>query len=165
VGTASERDRVRVNSYSLLYQLLEQQKNVSKLLIIKRERADLKRLIKSIASASAAGAKTLEKFAKEDVSLPLKQSSLPPGEAATREAIAGTRTKELLAASGDDFELSLLMTQSEALSYAWHLAKVAAENETQPARAHYLTELSEEMKNLHAEVISLLRSRRLPVKP
>ena len=109
VGTASERDRVRVNSYSLLYQLLEQQKNVSKLLIIKRERADLKRLIKSIASASAAGAKTLEKFAKED-GLPLKQSSLPPGEAATREAIADTRTKELLAASGDDFELSLLMT-------------------------------------------------------
>jgi len=70
----------------------------------------------------------------------------------------------LLAASGDDFELSLLMTQSEALSYAWHLAKVASENETRPARAHYLTELSEEMKNLHAEVVSLLRSRRLPAK-
>jgi len=163
-ATPSATSQVRDNSCILLYQLLEQQKNVSKLLIIKRERAELRNLIKRIASASAAGAKTLETYAKQDPGLSLKQSSLPPGEAATREAIAATRTKELLSASGDEFELSLLMTQSEALTYAWHLAKVASASETNPARARSLLALSEEMMTLQAEVIALLRSRRMPAK-
>jgi len=162
--TASGSNQVRVGTCILLYQLLEQQKNVSKLLIIKRERPDLKDLIKRIASASAAGAKTLETYAKQDSNLSLKQSLLPPGEAATRDAIASTRTKELLTTSGDEFELRLLMTQSEALTYAWHLAKVAAASETNPARARKLNALSEEMKILQAEVIALLRSRRMSAK-
>jgi len=160
-----ERTQVGANSFVLLYQLLEQEKNVSKLLLVKRERVELKRLIKKISSASAQGAKTLEKFAKQDGGLPLKQSSLPAGEMATREAIAATRTKELLSASGDEFEVSLLMTQSEALTYAWHLAKVASANDPLPARARYLSGLGEEMKTLQAQVVSMLRSRRLPPRP
>jgi len=65
-----------------------------------------------------------------------------------------------LGRSGDEFELSLLLTQTEALSYAWHLAKVASENESQPDRARALTGVSEEMKNLYHEVFTLLLSRR-----
>ncbi|HXJ72696.1 MAG TPA: hypothetical protein VNM37_07575, partial [Candidatus Dormibacteraeota bacterium] len=84
---------------------------------------------------------------------------LPPGEAATREAIASTKKKELLGQTGVEFELSLLLTQSEALSYAWHLAKVAGESELQPERARAMAGLSQEMKNLYQEVFVLLLAK------
>lgn len=155
---ATTQQQIRVNGYSLLHQLFDQQRNVDKLLVIKRESAELKRLIKTIASASAAGAERLEKFARQDASIRLDQFSLPPGEVATREAIASTKKKELLTPFNSDFEMDLLLTQSEALSYAWHLAKVVAANESRPEYARYLDALSGEMKNLHGQVFSLLRS-------
>jgi hypothetical protein len=149
----------RNNCYSLLHQLLDDQKNVSKLRFIKREQDDVKNLVKKIAANSATGAKLLEEFARRDPSINLKDSRLPPGEAATRDAIASTKTKELLGQTGDRFELTLLLTQAEALSYAWHLAKVASENESQPDRARALAGVSADMENLYREVFALLRSR------
>ncbi|MHB8520473.1 MAG: hypothetical protein ACYDH9_06920 [Limisphaerales bacterium] len=143
----------------MLHQLLDDQKDVSLLRFIKREQSDVKNLVKKIAAASGAGAKLLEEFAKHDPSINLGAMRLPPGEAATREAIAATKKKELLGQTGDEFELSLLLTQTEALSYAWHLAKVAGENEFQPDRARAVAGISEDMKNLNHEVVVLLLSK------
>ena len=126
---------------------------------IKRENAEVKALINRIAANCAAGAKLLEEFAKHDPSINLDDLRLPPGEAATREAIAATKKKELLGQTGYEFELTLLLTQTAALSYAWHLAEVAAENETQPERAHALAGVSEDMANLYHEVFVLLLSK------
>ncbi len=149
----------RNNCYSLLHQLLDDQKNVSLLRYIKREQVEVKKLVKKIAATSATGAKLLEEFARRDPSINLDDIRLPPGEAATREAIAATKQKELLGQTGDQFELSLLLTQTEALSYAWHLAKVAAENESQPDRARALAGVSQDMENLYHEVFGLLLSK------
>lgn len=149
----------RNNCYSLLHKLLSDEKNVGLLLFIKREEDDVEKLVKKIASNSAAGAKLLEEFARNDSSIRLDDIRLPPGEAATRDAIASTKKKELLGQSGDRFELSLLLTQTQALSYAWHLAKVAGENESQPERAHALAGLSKDMENLYHEAFALLLSR------
>jgi len=149
----------RNNCYSLLHQLLEEQKDVSILRFIKREHSDVKKLIKKIAANSAVGAKLLEEFARHDPSIRLDDIRLPPGEAATRDAIASTKQKELLSQTGDEFELTLLLTQTEALSYAWHLAKVTGENEPQPDRARALAGVSEDMQNLYHEVFVLLLSK------
>lgn len=149
----------RNNCYSLLHDLLDAQKDVSLLRFIKREHADVRNLIKKIAANSAAGAKLLEEFARRDPSINLHDMRLPPGETATRDAIASTKKKELLGQTGDKFELTLLLTQTEALSYAWHLAKVAGENESQPDRARALAGVSADMENLYREVFALLRSR------
>lgn len=65
----------------------------------------------------------------------------------------------MLGQTGDAFELSLLLTQAQALSYAWHLAKVAGESEPQPERARAMAGLSEDMEKLYHEVIGLLLSR------
>ena len=126
---------------------------------IKREHSDVKNLVKKIAANSAAGAKLLEEFAKDDPSITLDDIRLPPGELATRDAIASTKEKELLSQTGDEFELTLLLTQTEALSYAWHLAQVAGENEPQPERARALAGVSEDMQNLYQEVFGLLLSK------
>ena len=149
----------RNNCYSLLHQLLDEEKDVSLLRFIKREQDDVKNLVKKIAANSAAGAKLLEEFARHDPSINLDDIRLPPGEVATRDAIASTKKKELLGQTGDEFELTLLLTQTEALSYAWHLAKVAGENEFQPERARALAGVSEDMKNLYREAFALLLSK------
>jgi len=64
-----------------------------------------------------------------------------------------------LGQTGDTFELTLLLTQTEALSYACNLAKVAGENESQPERARALAGVSEDMKNLYHEVFVMLLSK------
>jgi hypothetical protein len=156
---SSAAQLTRNNCYSLLHQLLDEQKNVSILRFIKREHSDVKNLIKKIAANSAAGAKLLEEFARHDPSIKLDEIRLPPGEVSTRDAIASTKQKELLSQTGDEFELSLLLTQTEALSYAWHLAKVAGENEAQADRARALAGVSEDMENLYHEVFVLLLSK------
>ena len=149
----------RNNCYSLLHQLLDEQKDVSILRFIKREHSDVKNLIKKIATTSGAGSKLLEEFARHDPSIKLDDIRLPSGEASTRDAIASTKEKELLSQTGDEFELTLILTQTEALSYAWHLAKVTGENESQPERAHALAGVSEDMQNLYQEVFVLLLSQ------
>jgi hypothetical protein len=154
----SESAAVRNNAAALLYQLLGDEKDVSKLLIIKRDRRELHQVIKSVASTSDAARKALEKFARGDNTLNLKDTALPPGEKAARAAEAKTRQGELLHASGADLEFKLLLTQAEALAYAEHLAKVAAQNEPVPDRAKVFTTISEQMNALHQQVISLLRS-------
>jgi hypothetical protein len=149
----------RNNGYSLLHQLLEEQKDVRLLRFIRPEHADVKKLLNKIAATSGTGAKLLEAFARDDPSIKLDDIGLPPAELATRAAIAATKKKELLSQSGDTFELTLLLTQTEALSYAWHLAEVTGQNEPQPDRARGLAGLSEDMQNLYHEVFVLLLSK------
>jgi hypothetical protein len=153
------RASLRNNGYSLLHQLLDEQKDVSLLRFIKSEHADVKILVKRIATTSGTGAKLLEKFAQDDPAIRLDDLRLPPGELVTRAAIASTKQKELLSQTGDEFELTLLLTQTEALSYAWHLAKVTGENEPQPDRARALAGVSQDMANLYRDVFALLLSK------
>jgi hypothetical protein len=147
---------VRNNCYSLLHQLLAEQKDVSLLRFIRPEHADVKKLVNQIAATSATGAALLERFAKDDPSINLDDLRLPPGEVAVRDAIAATKKKELLGQSGGTFELTLLLTQTEALSYGWHLAEVAGQNEPQPARARALAGLADDMQKLYQQVFALL---------
>ena len=75
---------MRNNCYSLLHQLLDEQKDVSLLRFIKPEHTDVKQLVKRIATASRTGAKLMEKFAKDDPSIRLNDIRLPPGDLAPR---------------------------------------------------------------------------------
>src|ERR1041385_4804575 len=157
---ASERIQIRNNCVSLLYDLLNDEKHVGKLLLIKRDRKELHDLIKRISAASAAGAARLEEFAKRDPTIELRAMALPPGEQAVRKAISRAKEKELLAASGADFEFKLLLSQSGASNYAAHLARVAADNSSDPDQSRELAALSAEMHRLHDEIIALVRSGR-----
>lgn len=159
VSGAGPRQELLNNCYSLLYQLLEEQKDVSLLRFIKREPSDVKTLITKIAKTSAADGRLLEELARQDPVIRLDDLRLPPGEVVTRDAISATKEKELLGQSGVEFELSLLLTQTEALSYGWHLAKVTSENEPDPDRARVLAGISEDMKTGYQEVFALLLAK------
>ncbi len=157
VGSADRA--LRSNCYGLLHQVLDEQKDVGLLRFIKREHEDVKELVKRIAAASGAGAKLLEILAQQDPSIDLQYLRLPPGEVAAREAIGKTKKKELLGQKGDRFELSLLLTQTEALVYAGHLAKVGALNEVSSERARALSGISDDMLKLNEEIVALLLAK------
>jgi hypothetical protein len=144
------------HSYALIYDLLGDEKNVSKLLIIKRERLELKEVVKAISQNAGEAHKQLEKFGKADPTLNLKDKGLPTAETAARESISKAKAKELLTEKGKDFELKLLLTQNEALTYGEHLASTAAQKETEPQRRKFLETLARDMGQLRQRVASIL---------
>jgi hypothetical protein len=152
---------VSANASSLLYDVLSDERHVGKLLLIKRERPEVNRLIKKIAETARVAAGQIERFAEQDgnvrsAAAALKSAGLPPGELATREAVADTKRRQLLQSSGEEFERLLLLTQLEALSYTSHLASVLARNNPNPGQAAYYRVLSGELKSLHSQVFQLL---------
>ncbi|HKQ38670.1 MAG TPA: hypothetical protein VJ063_11375 [Verrucomicrobiae bacterium] len=144
------------HAHALLFDLLGEEKNVSKLLIIKRERAELKTLINEISQRTGKAHKELEQFARSDRSLNLKDLGLPSAEVLTRKAIAKTRAKELLTESGKDFELHLLLTQNEALVYGGHLAAIAATSDTVTNRHQMLQQLSTDILQIQRKTAEML---------
>ena len=129
----------------------------SKILIIKRESPELNRLVKSISETAGSGAGFLKEAMKQNPELKLPGNGLPPGEKATREALSKEKEHALLHSKGAEFEFELLLTQVEALSYGAQLAQVAATNEPQPNRAREFSNLSTQLKQLHAQVIAMLK--------
>jgi hypothetical protein len=153
---SSAARQVRNNAYSLLYDLLKDEQHVSKLLIIKRDRRELHHLIKRVSATAKEGAEQLQKFAKQDASFNLEATELPPAEQAARKAIADTKRKKLLASSGAEFEKNLLLTQAQALSYAIHLAQVAAKEDDDEPRLRFLSGFRMRLEDLYEQVVQLL---------
>jgi hypothetical protein len=149
----------RNNALALLEELLNDEKNVSKILIIKRESPELNRLIKSISATADQGAKRLKVLIKQDPSLHFPGNGLPAGEVSTRAAVAKTKQHTLLQSKGADFQFQLLLTQAEALNYGAHLAQVAADNDPEPERARELSKLSAELKLRYDQVLAMLRTK------
>jgi hypothetical protein len=143
-------------AHALLFGLLGDEKNVSKLLIIKRERPELRTLIQEISDRAGQAHKELEALGKADRTLNLKDQGLPSAEVLTRNAIAKARAKELLTESGKEFELRLLLTQSEALTYGAYLAATAAASDTVAHRRQMLQQLSTDLNQLQKKSVEML---------
>jgi len=161
-GTGNAADH---GGYALLFGLLGDEKDVAKLLVVKRERAELRELIKEIADAAGRGHKRLEEFAKADHSLNVTKQGLPPAEATTRASIARAKAKELLAQGGKDFEVQLLLSQNEALTYGTHLAQTIAKAENDPQRTKYLQQLRGELNQFQRKVLAMLLANYSLPKP
>jgi len=149
----------RNNALALLNELVNEERHLSKVLIIKRESAELKRLVKEISDVAGQAADNLKILARVTPGLHLTAGGLPQGERATRTSIAKAKRDALLHSKGAEFEFQLLITQAEALSYGTHLALIIAENEPQPARAQEFYTLSSRFKGLHEQVLAMLRPR------
>jgi hypothetical protein len=143
------------HGYALLFDLLGDEKNVSKLLIIKRERPELRELIRAISDSAGHAHARLQEFAKADRSLNIKDQGLPAAEIEARKDISKERGKELLTESGKDFELRMLLSQNEALTYGAHLAGVAAKAETNQQRANFARQLSNDLAGFQRRITTM----------
>jgi hypothetical protein len=142
--------------YALLYDLVSDEKQISKILIIKKERPEFRDLVKRIAATAKETARGLENFAKKAPQLNLKITHLPVMERKARDSIAAETENEILKSSGGPFESKLLMAQVEGLNYAAHLAKVLAETEADLTRKQFLQSASWKFDRLRDEVYQMM---------
>lgn len=144
------------HGYALLFDLMGDEKDVAKLRFIKHERSELKELIKEISRTCDETHKQLEAFGKADAGLNLKSLGLPAAEIETRKAISKTKEKALLTDKNKEFEIQLLLSQSEALMYGAHLALVTGRTERLPERARFLEKFSAGLTLLQKKVVDML---------
>ena len=161
VSNPVEAVSTRNNSLDLLHDLLGDEKNLSKVLIIKHASPELKQLVKKISGIAAEGVNSLEAMARTGGVPQWGHLALPPGEQATREAISKSKEHELLHSSGNEFEFQLLLSQAEGLNYGEHLARVAAQSETDRGHSARLLVLSHDLAELKSEVLERLRLHRV----
>jgi len=151
---------IRNNALALLDDLLNDEKNLSKILIVKHNSDELGTLVKQISETAGGGAKMLDEFAKSEGGIDFKRTDLPPGESATRKLISKTKEHELLSSKDAEFEFQLLLTQVEALNYGAHLAMVIADSEKDPGRTREFLRLGSELRDLLGRVEMMLRQRK-----
>ncbi len=159
VTNAIPAQGVLQNGYALLFDLLGDEKNVSLLHFIKSEQPELKTLMADISRVSGEAYQRLEDFGKADPKLNLKNEGLPLAELAARKSISTMKTRLLLHSKGTEFELQLLLSQSEALVYGANLAQVTAASETDSQRATYLRETADRLLQLDNRVLQMLLNR------
>lgn len=161
-ATVSKNQALLNNAASLLDDLLKDERNLNKILIIKGHSKELGDLVDAISHAAAAGEAQLEALAQSDPGLNLQDLELPPGEQAARKGIAKTKEHELLFSSGDNFAFNLLVTQADALSYGSHLAEIVAGNASRDDVALQFHSLAATLDRLLEHVTAQMRA--LPKK-
>jgi hypothetical protein len=150
------------HGYALLADLCGDEKDVSKLRFLKRERPELKALLQEIAETNRVAYDTLQKFAKADPALNLKDIGLPATEVGARKAISKFKEKAILSSKGKELEVQLLLDQNEALTYGSHLAGVIAQTEPDPHRREFLEQLAASLGRLQQRVLTTLSSGYTP---
>jgi hypothetical protein len=154
------------HGYALLYELLGQEKDVSTLLVVKRERDDFEAVIDAISEVTGKAYEELGELGEADPTLNLTDSGLPAGERAAREAIAKTKRNALLTENGEEFEILMSLAQGEALGYLAGLTEALAGAEPDPARLAFVRGLWGDTRRLQERLLALQRSRhRQPTGP
>jgi hypothetical protein len=152
--------------YALLYELLGQERNVSKLLIVKRERDDFETVIEAISETAERAYEELGELGEADPSLNIADGALPAGELAARASVTASQTEALLTESGEEFEIRLMLAQSQALGYWVGLADSLSRAEPDPARLAFVQGLWRDGRRLQDSLLALLRTRyRQPPEP
>lgn len=150
------------HGYALLADLCGDEKDLSKLRFFKRERPELKALLQEIAETNRAAYERLQRFAKADPALNLKDKGLPAAEVAARKAISKFKESAILSSKGKDLEMQLLLDQNEALTYGSHLARIIAQAESDPQRRQFLEQLTGDLGTLQRRVLTMLSAGNVP---
>jgi hypothetical protein len=142
--------------YGLLYKLMVDNSDVSKIVIFTKADDSVVRLVREIAEASQDAKKQMDEFPKSDSHIEYDEPDLPALETKGRELQSSQDAKGLLTSGGKEFEVLLIFTQAEATDYAVQLSKALIENEKDPTRLTFLTNLSKQFADFHVRLMDLL---------
>jgi hypothetical protein len=150
---------VVAQGYLLLHEIVSQQKHLDKLLLIKIESEEVDAIISEISAYSAEVEDQLIALAKEPPGLKLGQQILPAAFVRARQSSQAEQLKELLGATGKDFERRLLLSVSSPLNQARHLARVMRGAEGAPARQAFWKEVQGRFDDQYGKLMGLLEKR------
>jgi hypothetical protein len=146
------------DGYSIFYDFCNQESQLSWLLWIKTTPPDIADYARRISSTAKDDMAILTKFGASDSALRLNKVSLPSFEIEVRKSMGDDRKQQLIwGSSGAAFAQAVSMTQSEVTNYGMHVAKVLAETEPDPDRAHAMRQIYGKWAALHAEAYKLTR--------
>jgi len=153
-GERTELDR----GYATLASLLDDERQVHKILAIKSEGLPIRLLTQDIAATSAKAADELKVLSALDPAINLEQSpDLPMIEAATRDSITIETTLDLVF-SVDTFETRLLLSQGQALRYGRFLAVRLKQADPNTERRKWLDDFAGECERLYVQVVEALHA-------
>ena len=146
------------DGYSLFYDFCSQESQLSLLLWVKSTPPAIADYAKRISSTAKDDMALLTKMGAADSDLRLNKTPLPGFEINVRKSMSDDRKQQLIfGTTGAAFAQAMTITQSETTNYGLHVAKVLAETEPDPARAHALHQMYETWLALHNEAYRLSR--------
>ena len=150
---------VRNNALALLQNLLGDEQDVAKVLILKSASDPTRRLLKDISATAKQYHTEIEAIARQLPDYDVKNLDLPSGEVAARKAESKTTEHAILHSHGADFEFEILLSQAQALDYGSHLAGLIAINETNSTRAGQFSALAQELNALYERTALLMKTK------
>ena len=115
-----------------------------------------RQIIDDIAETSSTALEELEQLASRAPEIDFDTGRDGDIERRTSDALRTTTAKEFLT-SKEDFELVLLISQTQALRYISHLARELRDIDTNTGRRAWLAALSEHFEKLYLRVLSRLK--------
>jgi hypothetical protein len=115
-----------------------------------------KQVIDDIAQTSAVVLEELEQLASLTPGIIFDIERVGPIDQMTRDALRITTAKEFIT-SKEDFEVRLLVSQTQVLRFISHLAKVLHVVETNSKRKEWLGTISDQYEKLYLRVLSRLK--------
>ncbi len=145
--------------YYLLHHLADDESDVPMLMTVKHAPVEIITFADEIGQLAKRNLEALDKFQDGDSLIRFDQNPLPAIEQDVRDSIRADKQHQLLFGTTDaEFVRSFLVAQIEAGTYAVHLNKVIADEETNAARAKTLRNLSNEWEAARARAYRLLRN-------
>jgi hypothetical protein len=141
-----------IQGYALLYGIADKQRQLDLILIVKTAQKPTAKLAREITSVYGDLFDYLKKREIRSQKISQAGSGLPQAETSTRQKIEITKTKQLLGRSGRDFDLSLLSTQIEALTYSVALLDQIVLHESSEENKTRAAEFRKKLESLSAGV-------------
>jgi len=161
-GAAAESDRLyrtRNEGYSILYKLMSDESDVGMILWLKHADDSVAGLVKAVGERCQAARKEMDEFPKSDKHIEFNVADLPEVEQKCRELETEETRHELLSSSGKDFEIYLIFSQAEAMSYANNLCIAMEKTEDNPIRKKFLVDLAGQSGDFHERFMKLLLAK------
>jgi hypothetical protein len=159
-GDEPDQHQAKLNGgYYLLHQLADDEAQLPILLDLKHAPPEVVQYADKISKAGKETEGALEEMQDHDSKIQLDRNPLPPIEQNVRDSIKDDKQHQLLfGTSNAEFVRALIISQIEATTYALHLSKVLADQESDPARVKKLQHLSAHWLALRNEAFSILRN-------
>jgi hypothetical protein len=138
---------------------MSDESDVGMILWLKHADDSVARLVKAVGERCQAAKKQMDEFPMSDKHIEFNVADLPEVEQKCRELETAEKRHELLSSSGKDFEIYLIFSQAEAMSYANNLCLALEKTEDNPVRKKFLVNLAGQCGDFHERFMKLLLAK------
>jgi hypothetical protein len=145
--------------YALLYEMVRTERFADKILLVKSESDEVKRIVGRIADHAADSKTRLEQIAKGYPAIRIDSDALPEVQVRMLRSLETEQVKDVLSRSGKDFERTLLVVLVGFVQQERHLARVMVDAETDANRRRFWTDTQRRFDAEYADALALLERR------